>query len=130
MSDGTGASEGDKDTTVLIVDDNEQLRDLYSRQLEARYRVMTATEGEEALAMIDETVDVVVLDRCMPVLSGDEVFDRLVEASSRPAVIMVTGMERDEPTPAPDELLVKPVEREELVTTIEAVTTRAQRALA
>jgi CheY-like chemotaxis protein len=58
--------------TVLVVDDEPQLAELYSMQLAEEYEVRTATGGPEALDLVDEEVDVALLDRRMPRMSGDE----------------------------------------------------------
>jgi CheY-like chemotaxis protein len=131
MSDGTGPSGGDAKATVLVVDDNQQLREVYRKQLDGQFRVLTAAGGREALEAIDESVDVVVLDRCMPGLSGDEVFEQLIKRSSRPSVVMITGMDMADPTPAPERSLVKPAGRDELISAIdELVSTQTQNAVA
>ena len=58
--------------TVLVVEDNASLRDLYQKVLTPEgYRVITAADGLEALAFVDEQpVDAVVLDLVLPRLDG------------------------------------------------------------
>ena len=58
--------------TVLVVDDEPSLAELYSMQHAEEYEVRTATGGPEALDLVDEEVDVALLDRRMPRMSGDE----------------------------------------------------------
>jgi two-component system, OmpR family, alkaline phosphatase synthesis response regulator PhoP len=84
--------------TVLVVEDDSPLRDLYKGVLSAnRYRVLTAPDGLSALELIDiERPDVVVLDLGLPLVSGWDVYRDL---RSRPEteklpVIIVTGHER------------------------------------
>lgn len=61
---------------VLVVDDENMVAQMYRDWLQdAGFRVEVANGGEEALRKIDEDVDVVVLDRRMPLLSGDEVLE-------------------------------------------------------
>ncbi|PSQ47878.1 DNA-binding protein [Halobacteriales archaeon SW_6_65_15] len=57
--------------TVLIVDDEKPITDAYAQWLEDDYTVRTAYSGSEALEKLDESVDVVLLDRRMPDLSGE-----------------------------------------------------------
>ncbi|MDX1748088.1 MAG: response regulator, partial [Halobacteriales archaeon] len=57
---------------VLIVDDEPEIVDLYNRRLKGTYAVRTAYGGTEALEEADESVDIVLLDRRMPDLSGDD----------------------------------------------------------
>ncbi len=57
--------------SVLIAEDEPDLANLYTSRLEERYDVRTAYDGTEALEAIDGDIDVVLLDRRMPGLSGD-----------------------------------------------------------
>jgi two-component system response regulator AlgR len=81
---------------VLIVDDEPQGRERLSRmvgELEG-YTVLepSATNGEEALALIDSLKpDVVLLDIRMPGLDGLQVAARLCERETPPAVVFCTG---------------------------------------
>ncbi|MDF2490106.1 MAG: algR [Pseudomonas sp.] len=83
---------------VLIVDDEPQVRERLSRvlgELEG-YTVLepSATNGEEALALIDSLKpDVVLLDIGMPGLDGLQVAARLCEREAPPAVVFCTGDE-------------------------------------
>ncbi len=63
---------------VLVVDDESMVAQMYRDWLEdAGFQVEVANGGEEALRQIDEEVDVVILDRRMPMLSGDEVLEAI-----------------------------------------------------
>ncbi len=57
---------------ILLVEDNELNRDMLSRRLmRASYKVLTATNGEEALQLIRrEQPDVVLLDMNLPIKDG------------------------------------------------------------
>lgn len=84
---------GDADRpTVLVVDDDESLVDLYVARLSGEYDVRTATDGRAALAAMDDDVDVVLLDRRMPNLSGDEVL-RSVRERYDCRVAMMTAVD-------------------------------------
>jgi len=71
--------------TVLVVDDEPDVADAYAAQLQNEFIVSTAYGGQEALDKIDDSVNVVLLDRRMPGISGDEagVPSRDCRASSR-----------------------------------------------
>jgi len=106
---------------VLVVDDERPLADLYTAWLGDEYDVDVAYGGEEALEVIDADVDVVLLDRRMPRLSGDEVLDRIRERGLGCRVAMVTAVD-----PGVDILempfedyLTKPVSRADLEATID-----------
>jgi DNA-binding response OmpR family regulator len=81
--------------TVLIVDDEKPITDAYAQWLEDDYTVRTAYSGSEALEKLDESVDVVLLDRRMPDLSGEEVLDQIHEQGLRCRVALVSAVEPD-----------------------------------
>ena len=102
--------------TVLIVEDEQHLADLYTDYLADRYDVLTAYSGEEGLEMVSNDVDVVLLDRRMPVVSGNEVLATIEERGLRSRVAMVTAVNPDFEIIEMriDDYLVKPVTREDL----------------
>lgn len=115
-------------TTVLVVDDERDLADLYQAWLTESFDVRVAYDGESALDALDETVDVVLLDRRMPTLSGDEVLDTIRERSYGCRVAMVTAVEPDVDIVDMgfDDYLQKPVDREQLVDTVNRLTRRSE----
>ncbi|MFB6122820.1 MAG: HalX domain-containing protein [Haloferacaceae archaeon] len=88
-------TESESNPTVLVVEDEQPLADLYSFWLAETATVRTAYDGEEALGRVDEDVDVVLLDRRMPGLSGDEVLERFADRELDPRVVMVTAVDPD-----------------------------------
>ena len=113
-------SKSDK-PTVLVVEDEQALIELYVRWLESEYDVRTARGGEEALEEFDQAIDMVLLDRLMPGMSGDEVLEAVRERSSECKVAMVTAVEPDFDVLRMgfDDYLTKPIDREELRRTVE-----------
>jgi len=114
--------------TVLVVEDEPPLVEIYARWLEDQYQVLTAADGEEALENLDESVDVVLLDRLMPGLSGDEVLEQVRARGFGCRVAMVTAVEPDFDiiTMGFDEYLVKPVDRDELLETADRLLSRTE----
>ncbi|MFC7227334.1 response regulator [Salinirubellus salinus] len=114
--------------TVLVVEDEAKLRETYQLWLEGEYEVLTAPDGETALEVADEGVDVVLLDRLMPGRSGSETLAALRERDIGAKYAMVTAVEPDLDIVEMgfDAYLTKPVDREGLTETIEAI--RAQTA--
>lgn len=86
-----------KGSTILIVDDEEAIRDLLKRQIdkvESGCRVLESSSGHEAVRAIEEhDVDTVLLDVMMPETSGFEILTALRKryAMSKLPVIMATG---------------------------------------
>lgn len=115
------------DISVVIVDDEEDLVTLYESFLLEESDVTTATSGKEALDVIDESVDVVFLDRHMPEMTGDEVLSELRERGYDMPVAMLTGIEPDvDIIDMPfDDYLTKPVDRESLVQAVRVLANRA-----
>jgi DNA-binding HxlR family transcriptional regulator/DNA-binding response OmpR family regulator len=112
----TYLAEPETEQIVLVVDDNERISTMHTTWLEDEYTVRTARDGEEALRCLDTDVGVVVLDRRMPGLSGDEVLDWIRSQRYDIRVVVVTS---EDPTPdildmAFDEYLTKPVLEDEL----------------
>lgn len=109
------------DATVLVVDDERDVADLYAFRLEEEYTVRTAYGGEAALDSLDEDVDVILLDRRMPGLTGDEVLQRVREGGSDPRVVMVTAIDPDVDIVDMefDDYLCKPVGKETLLEAVE-----------
>ena len=106
--------------TVLVVDDDEAVADVYARQLSDRYAVETAYDGETALEKVTEDVDVVLLDRRMHRLSGREVLETTRERGLTCGVVMVTAADPgfDIVDMGFDDYLLKPVERARLEETV------------
>lgn len=79
---------------VLVVDDEEQVRNLLQRTLqEAGYSVVTAADGQEALAKMSQfTIEVALMDIKMPGMSGMEVLRQLSVQWPDTCVIMVTAI--------------------------------------
>lgn len=113
--------------TVLIVEDNEGMADMYASWLDEEYDVRFAYDGETALETVDEDVDAVLLDRRMPGLSGDEVLARIRERGLDCQVSMVTAIDADFEIVEMDfdHYVRKPIGREELMETVEYLIARS-----
>ena len=102
--------------TVLVVDDDEAVADVYASQLSTTYRVLTAYDGETALEKVTGEIDVVLLDRRMHGLSGREVLEAIRDSDLDCGVIMVTAVDPgfDIVDMGFDDYLLKPVKRDAL----------------
>ena len=77
---------------ILIVDDDDAIRESLALALEDTYHVLLARDGMEALAVLDrERVDAVLLDVMMPVLDGMGVLAALGARPCVPPPIIVTS---------------------------------------
>ena len=114
--------------TILVVDDDPQVRLLYQAMLEPAYDVRLADSGEVALATIDDDVDAVLLDRRMAGLSGGDVLRKLRDAGHDQPVAMVTALEPDFDVLEMgfDGYLVKPVSQGELRELVETLLLRSE----
>lgn len=112
--------------TVLIVDDEPALADGHAERLDD-YDVRTAYDGVSALEKMDDSVDVVLLDRMMPGLSGDEVLEHVRDRDVDCRVVMLTGVEPsvDDVGMSFDDYLTKPVTDRELRDAIDRVHRRS-----
>ncbi|WP_255169625.1 HalX domain-containing protein [Natrononativus amylolyticus] len=113
---------------VLVVDDENRLADLFAAWLSSEWTVTTAYDGEEALEEITDTVQVVLLDRRMPGLSGDEVLRSIRADGYDCRVVMVTAVDPDFDIIEMgfDDYLVKPIAKQELLETVEHVVARGE----
>lgn len=66
-------------STVLVTEDNDQLREYICKKLSSRYNVLAASDGEEAMGIIAGTcrIDLVVTDISMPRMDGMELCRRI-----------------------------------------------------
>lgn len=125
MTDET--STGDP-ATVLLVEDNASVADLYAEWLRPEYDVEVASDLPTALERLDETVDVALLDRHLPEGSGDDVLHVIRDIGLDCRVAMVTGVDPglDVIEMGFEDYLCKPVERDELLDTVRGLQNRGR----
>lgn len=119
-------------TTLLVVDDDRKITDMLRRTLIYEgYRVITAADGDEALAKAQaERPDLVVLDWLMPKLNGIEAA-KLLRTNSDTPILMLTARDAVEHRvegldSGVDDYLVKPFAPEELLARIRALLRRVE----
>ncbi|MFB6201873.1 MAG: response regulator [Halorhabdus sp.] len=112
-------------TTVLVVEDERDLADLYAEYIPDDYEVRTAYGGEQAIDALGPDVDILLLDRRMPVVSGNEVLASVEERGLDLEVAMVTAVDPDFEIidMGVDDYVVKPVSKETLVDLVERLET-------
>lgn len=77
--------------TIMIVEDNEELREYVRKKLSAKYNVLSARNGREAMDIIEKTccIDLVVTDISMPVMDGLELCRRIKEDFTYSHILVV-----------------------------------------
>lgn len=122
---------------VLVVEDEPDIAALIAYQLTREgFRVETAATGPEGLKAIGREVpDLVVLDRMLPGLSGDEVLARLKgESATRhlPVIVLTAKREQEDRISGfelgADDYLTKPFSPRELVLRCHAILRRTNEA--
>ncbi len=121
-----------KKTTILAADDDPQLLRLMTRNLQLEgYEVLGASDGQQALALIESSPpDLVLLDVMMPKLDGFTVCYRVREFSAVPIIIVTArGQDQDKVRGldlGADDYLTKPFSVDELLARVRAVLRRSQ----
>jgi len=113
--------------TVLIVEDEVDLAELYAAWLQDAYQVRIATTGEEALELVDSTVDVALVDRRLPGMPGDAVVAEFRRRNYAIQIAMVSAVEPafDIMELGFDDYLQKPVTREDINSLVEMLLNRS-----
>ncbi len=118
---------------ILIVEDNEDNRDMLSRRLERKgYAVLTACDGEAGLeAARRDTPDLILMDMSLPVIDGWEATRRLKAAEETRGIPVIAltahameGDRRKALDAGCDDYDTKPVRFQELLAKIEQMLAR------
>lgn len=108
--------------TVMVVEDDDDLRKLFATYLKDDYTVVTASTGQAALEKLDDHIDIILLDRLLPESRGA---DLLKEFTGRGdfGIAMVTAVKPgvDIVEMGIQEYLTKPISRGELRDTVESL---------
>ena len=120
--------------SILLVDDDPGIMAAVKQALVAHgYKMMTASDGEEALETFErEQPQLILLDLVMPRCGGLEVCQRIREFSSTPIIVLsIKGSEADIVSVldlGADDYLVKPFRLAELLARVRAVLRRGSKA--
>ncbi len=112
---------------VLVVDDEPDIRHILVRILtSAGYAVHEAAHGGAALAQVHKAPPhLVITDRMMPVMGGDELIEHLREdvGTAGIPIVLLTGSAG--PQPGADAVILKPFDQDELITVVDRLAGKA-----
>ena len=118
---------------ILIVEDDPVLNQLLATRLKQdRYEVFTASDGVEAMAIMEQAhIDLIVTDIMMPGLSGIGLIQELRQANYSLPILIVTAKNQMEDLEegfqsGADDYLVKPIRLQELSLRVAALFRRVQ----
>ncbi|MDR6197495.1 ATP-binding protein [Siphonobacter sp. SORGH_AS_0500] len=123
------STDVDKNTQILIVDDNADMRAYLTRLLEPYFTIHTAFNGADALEKLSYSLqpDLILSDIMMPVMDGKELLEKLKKNASTAHIPLIflsarAGQEAriDGLEAGADDYLVKPFSGQELLTKVRA----------
>lgn len=115
--------------TILIADDNDEIREIVRVLLESEgYNVIESTDGEDAVIKVNEDIDLIILDIMMPRKSGFRACVEIREKTSAP-ILFLTAKTQDSDkymafSAGSDDYLSKPFSYTELVSRVKALLRR------
>ncbi|WP_435335167.1 response regulator transcription factor [Haloarchaeobius sp. TZWWS8] len=126
VTDVAGDERADEQV-ILVADDDVDLAVTIKLWLQEEYTIEMAHDGSEALEVYGPHVDVILLDRRMPTMSGDETLEQFRERGVTAPIAMMTAVdpEWDVAELDLDTYLRKPVRRENVVDAVDGLVQRA-----
>src|SRR5215203_6446066 len=129
-----GGRKATQMATILVVDDDPQVRDALSIALPFQWEaatVVTASDGDQVMQVFfDENPDLILLDVSLPGLSGFEVLQRIRRVSDVPVIMLTAlGDEKDQVQGlalGADDYIIKPCSAIVLLARIRAVLRRTE----
>jgi CheY-like chemotaxis protein len=126
---GIFENENSKHTTVLVVDDNAELRDFICQRLASSFTIITASDGLSGYnSAIKNLPDIIISDITMPIMSGLELTQKLKEhaqTSSIPILLLSAQTNKRDIVNGfaygADDYLIKPFDTSELIMRVNAV---------
>lgn len=105
--------------TILVVEDDNDIRDIIKEVLEDKYHVLTANNGKEALIVLGthKNISLILLDLMMPVMNGWEFLNAIKKESSFkhiPVVVVSAFIEQSKKINC-NEFLEKPIDLSQLL---------------
>ena len=123
---------GRNNRNILVVDDEPKILEVVCMLLENRgFHTFQADHGERALKIFDtENISLVILDRMLPDISGEEICSNIRKKSRVPIIMLTAKVEEEDVVEGlflgADDYILKPFGLKELYARIEAVLRRAE----
>lgn len=117
--------------TILIVDDEEKIRDVVASYLQFEgYTTVEASTGNQALELVHGgNIDLIILDLMLPDMSGEDVCRALRQFSPVPVIMLTAKVSEDDRvqglTLGADDYVVKPFSPRELTARVKAILRRS-----
>jgi len=131
--DAKNKSGGNQMVSILVVEDNKNLRMLMSDRLEMEgYKIFQSENGEKALEVLENNkIDLLITDIMMPTMDGYQLIDVLRKSGYNMPVLMVTAKYSFEDKKmgfrlGTDDYMVKPININEMLLRVSALFRRAQ----
>lgn len=109
-------------STVLIVEDEEPLANMYASKLRSKYEVEVVHNAQAGFEVVAANgIDIILLDRRLPGLSGDEFLTEIRQRGVSCPVVMITAVEPDVDLLWLDfdDYILKPAKEGELIDAVE-----------
>lgn len=117
------------DKQILIVDDNPEIRQIIHLLLEKnKYRVVEASNGIEAIQLLDPSIQLIIMDIMMPEMDGIQCCKEIRKKSHVPILFLTAKSQIDDMRSAyltgGDDYLTKPFEKNELLLKVQSLIRR------
>ena len=111
---------------ILLVDDTVDIleihKDIIEEYLGEKVKVITAKDGQQALDVFDDDIDLVISDIEMPIMNGNELIKAIRRMGSKVSIIACTGNPSAiEVTLDVDSIIFKPTDIGQFVLEIEEI---------
>lgn len=119
----------DKHKKILVADDDQEIREILNILLSGEhFEVVMACDGEEAVALVNEEIDLIILDVSMPKKSGFVVATEIRKKTLAPILFLTAHSQESDKTmgfsAGGDDYITKPFSNSELLLRVKALLRR------